>query len=153
MRVVPFSAVEKSALLRVKGVGPKVVERLEQMGVFDPSTIGRRRVAGHTRSRSKTKWLILLEKQPPGESRCGGRDKCSPDRNRHLHPKNMNCFLVSCDGQQFFQRPQLMRSGAVPSGPVEFGRRHLSPNISLGADTQQKKAAARHMLRAGQLPC
>jgi len=32
MRVVPFSAVEKSALLRVKGVGPKVIERLEQMG-------------------------------------------------------------------------------------------------------------------------
>lgn len=32
MRVVPFSAVEKSALLRVKGVGPKVIERIEQMG-------------------------------------------------------------------------------------------------------------------------
>ena len=32
MRVVPFSVVEKSALLRVKGVGPKVIERLEQMG-------------------------------------------------------------------------------------------------------------------------
>ena len=32
MRVVPFSAAEKSALLRVKGVGPKVIERLEQMG-------------------------------------------------------------------------------------------------------------------------
>jgi nucleotidyltransferase/DNA polymerase involved in DNA repair len=32
MNVVPFSAVEKSALLCVKGVGPKVVERLEQMG-------------------------------------------------------------------------------------------------------------------------
>jgi predicted flap endonuclease-1-like 5' DNA nuclease len=32
MKVVPFSAVEKNALLCVKGVGPKVVERLEQMG-------------------------------------------------------------------------------------------------------------------------
>ena len=32
MRVVPFSAVERSALLRVTGVGPKVIERLEQMG-------------------------------------------------------------------------------------------------------------------------
>jgi len=32
MNVVPFPEVEKSALLRVKGVGPKVVERLEQMG-------------------------------------------------------------------------------------------------------------------------
>lgn len=32
MRVLPFSELEKSALLRVKGVGPKVIERLEQMG-------------------------------------------------------------------------------------------------------------------------
>ena len=32
MHAVPFSEVEKSALLRVKGVGPKVIERLEQMG-------------------------------------------------------------------------------------------------------------------------
>ena len=32
MKVIPFSAVEKSALLCVKGVGPKVIERLEQMG-------------------------------------------------------------------------------------------------------------------------
>jgi nucleotidyltransferase/DNA polymerase involved in DNA repair len=32
MSVVPFSQLEKSALLRVKGVGPKVIERLEQMG-------------------------------------------------------------------------------------------------------------------------
>jgi hypothetical protein len=32
MRFVPFSEVEKSTLLRVKGVGPKVIERLEQMG-------------------------------------------------------------------------------------------------------------------------
>ena len=32
MKVVPFSLVEKNALLSVKGVGPKVVERLEQMG-------------------------------------------------------------------------------------------------------------------------
>ena len=32
MNVVPFSAIEKNALLLVKGVGPKVVERLEQMG-------------------------------------------------------------------------------------------------------------------------
>ncbi len=32
MRVVSFSEVEKSTLLRVKGVGPKVIERLEQMG-------------------------------------------------------------------------------------------------------------------------
>lgn len=32
MNVVPFSEMEKNALLSVKGVGPKVVERLEQMG-------------------------------------------------------------------------------------------------------------------------
>jgi nucleotidyltransferase/DNA polymerase involved in DNA repair len=32
MHVIPFSEAEKAALLRVKGVGPKVIERLEQMG-------------------------------------------------------------------------------------------------------------------------
>jgi predicted RecB family nuclease len=32
MNVVPFPEIEKNTLLRVKGVGPKVVERLEQMG-------------------------------------------------------------------------------------------------------------------------
>jgi predicted flap endonuclease-1-like 5' DNA nuclease len=32
MRVVSFSEVEKSTLLRVKGVGPKVIERLEPKG-------------------------------------------------------------------------------------------------------------------------
>ncbi len=32
MSFVPFSLVEKRVLLGVKGVGPKVIERLEQMG-------------------------------------------------------------------------------------------------------------------------
>jgi hypothetical protein len=32
MSVMPFSLVEKSVLLGVKGVGPKVIARLEQMG-------------------------------------------------------------------------------------------------------------------------
>lgn len=35
--------------------------------------------------------------------------------------------------------------------PPAAGPREKPPNISLGADTQQKNAAARHMLRAGQL--
>lgn len=32
MSIVPFSASEKTTLLLVKGVGPKLIERLEQMG-------------------------------------------------------------------------------------------------------------------------
>jgi uncharacterized HAD superfamily protein len=33
MKTMPFSAEEHAQLLGVKGVGPKVIERLEQLGV------------------------------------------------------------------------------------------------------------------------
>jgi len=36
---VPFSEAEKAILLSVKGVGPKVIERLEQMGFITLSQL------------------------------------------------------------------------------------------------------------------
>ncbi len=33
MATMPFSVEERSQLLQVKGVGPKVIERLEQLGI------------------------------------------------------------------------------------------------------------------------
>ena len=34
-----FSAEERAKLLQVKGVGPKVIERLEQMGIYSISAL------------------------------------------------------------------------------------------------------------------
>nr|WP_214670121.1 helix-hairpin-helix domain-containing protein [Proteus mirabilis] len=39
IKTVPFSEDEKAVLLSVKGVGPKVVERLEQMGIVTLSQL------------------------------------------------------------------------------------------------------------------
>ena len=36
---MPFSEIEKDILLKVRGVGPKVVERLEQMGFVNLSQL------------------------------------------------------------------------------------------------------------------
>lgn len=63
----------------------------------------------------------------------------------------MNCFLVTCNGQKFCQRPQVKHLGAVLSGPVEFIRRHLPPNISLVSYAQPQDAASWRLLRTGQL--
>lgn len=40
-----FSSEERARLLSVKGVGPKVVERLEQVGIHDLATLARRDAA------------------------------------------------------------------------------------------------------------
>jgi len=38
---MPFSHQERAALLRVKGVGPTVVDRLEQMGIHDLESLAK----------------------------------------------------------------------------------------------------------------
>lgn len=42
---MPFSQEERDNLLRVKGVGPKVIERLEQLGIDSFATLARQDAA------------------------------------------------------------------------------------------------------------
>ncbi|WP_298377784.1 helix-hairpin-helix domain-containing protein [Azospirillum sp.] len=42
---MPFSQEERDSLLRVKGVGPKVIERLEQLGIDSFATLARQDAA------------------------------------------------------------------------------------------------------------
>ncbi len=43
---MPFSNEERARLLRLKGVGPKVIERLEQLGIDSFAVLARQDAAG-----------------------------------------------------------------------------------------------------------
>jgi hypothetical protein len=69
---MPFNNAERASLLKVKGVGPTVVKRLEEMGITSLDQLSRAQT-GHCLAGCGYVGRVLLEEQSTGPRRyrCG----------------------------------------------------------------------------------